>query len=81
MNPLEPVRVGWEYAWIVGLLLFSLWLTPLALLAVKTHRIAEHCRRSGEDEVDVIFSKHPLALSWWRSLLAWIGLTVVWMVV
>ena len=78
----EPIRLSWDYAYAVGLPLFVMWLMPLLFLALKMHRIAVHCGKSGEDEVNFILEfKHPLAKSWWRTLFAWIGLTLLWLVV
>lgn len=74
----KPIYVDWQVGYWVGFVLFITWLIPLISLVRKSIRIAEHCRRSGEDEVDVIFSRHPLGISWWRSLLAWYALTMMW---
>ncbi len=78
----RPCHLPWNFYPIATAALLTVWLLPLASLARKSVRIADYCRRNGLDEVDFIFAaSHPLAVGWWRSLLAWIGLTVLWTVV
>lgn len=73
------ITIPWEYAQLYSAIMLLIWLTPLLFLARKTAAIAEYTNNE-MDEVDLIFSNHEMAKSWWRSFLAWIGLTILWVV-
>ncbi|RLI76329.1 hypothetical protein DRP05_13115 [Archaeoglobales archaeon] len=76
------IELPYEYATIISLFFFALWITPLVFLMRKSIVIAEYCKKNCVDEVDFILAaSHPLARSWWKSLIVWIILTMLWTVV
>lgn len=83
MMLLPYITIPWECAQLYSAVMLLIWLTPILFLVRKSVMIAEYCRSCGDemDEVDMIFSNHELARSWWRTFLAWICLTAMWMVV